>query len=161
MKHLLWHVLFECMAMAKSLTYKHIDTNRSFLRCDDPVESINYFLFECSSTLQVWDLSDYPFYLGCFLSMLIYQNMNFLFRKRKEVVLLKPQFDIFPWIIWYIWKEKNEKPFNKKETSLVNTIYKICFAWAKCRRKANLKKEEEEDPDDPPNKPIEADTWIF
>lgn len=131
MKHLLWHVLFECMAMAKSLTYKHIDTNGSFLRCDDPVGLINHFLFECSSTLQVWNLSDYPFCLGCFLSILIYQNINLLFWKRKEVVLLKPQFDIFPWIIWYIWKVNNNKLFNKKNTSPINTIYKICFFFNK------------------------------
>uniref|UniRef100_A0A0D3BRW4 Uncharacterized protein n=1 Tax=Brassica oleracea var. oleracea TaxID=109376 RepID=A0A0D3BRW4_BRAOL len=47
--------------------------------------------------------------------------MNFLFWKRKEVAPLRPQFDTFPWICWYIWKARNDKLFNGKDVSPLDT----------------------------------------
>ena len=48
--------------------------------------------------------------------------MNFMFWKRKEVVPLRPQFDNFPWIYWYIWKARSDKLFNGKVVSMIDTL---------------------------------------
>ncbi|KAF2618557.1 hypothetical protein F2Q68_00041519 [Brassica cretica] len=75
--------------------------------------------------------------------------MNFLFWKRKEVAPLRPQFDTFPWICWYIRKTRNDKLFNGKDVSPIDTLQHASLE-AKCWRKANEKEEAKEDQDDPP-----------
>ncbi|XP_056850872.1 uncharacterized protein LOC130500150 [Raphanus sativus] len=117
MKHFLWQAISGCVATAERLTYRHLGTDRSCPRCAVPVESINHLFFECPPALQVWALSDYPSLPGYFPCSSIYQNMNSLFWKRKEVAPMSPQFDTFPWICWYIWKARNDMLFNGKVVS--------------------------------------------
>ncbi|KAF8083346.1 hypothetical protein N665_0779s0002 [Sinapis alba] len=133
--------------MTVRLTFRHLGTDRSCPRCTSPLESFNHLLFECSPALQVWPLSDYPSLPGYFPSISIYQNMNFLFWKRKEVAPTGPQFNIFPWICWYIWKVRNNKLFNGKVVSPLDTLQHTSLE-AECWRKANEKDEEIEDSED-------------
>ncbi|KAL0687311.1 hypothetical protein Bca4012_086988 [Brassica carinata] len=111
-----------CGDDTEKLAYRRLGTDRNCPRCVDSVDSINYLLFECPPTLQIWALSEYLSLPGYFLSTSIYQNMNFLFWKRKEVAPLRLQFDTFPWICWYIWKARNDKLFNGKVVSLMDTL---------------------------------------
>ena len=149
MKHFLWHDISGCVATAERLTYRHLGTYRSWPRCVVPVESINHLLFECPPDLQVWAFMDYRFLLGYFPSTSIYQNMNFLFWMRKEMALLRPQFDTFPWICWYIWKARNDKLFNGKVVSTIDTLQHTSLE-VECWRKANEKEEANEDHGNPP-----------
>lgn len=77
----------------------------------------------------------------------IYQNMNFMFRKRKEVVPLRPQFDIFQWICWFIWKERNDKLFNGKIVSR-STLFNMHPSEVECWKRTNGKEETNEDQKD-------------
>nr|VDD50841.1 unnamed protein product [Brassica oleracea] len=146
MKHFLWQVISGCVATAERLTYRPMSTDMICPRCAGPVESINHLLFECPQALQVWALSDYMSLPGYFPSTSIYQNMNFLFWKRKEVAPLRPQFDTFP--CWYIWKARNDKLFNEKDVSPIDTLQHASLE-ADCWRKANEKEEANEDHVDP------------
>ncbi|XP_056866982.1 uncharacterized protein LOC130512731 [Raphanus sativus] len=147
-KHFLWQAISGCVATAERLTYRHLGTDRSCPRCAGPVESINHLLFECPPALQVWALSDYPSLPGYFPSTSIYQNLNFLFWKRKEVAPSRPQVDTFPWICWYIWKARNDKVFNGKDVSPVDTL-RYAIVEADCWKKANEEKDEDDDYADP------------
>ncbi|KAF8077119.1 hypothetical protein N665_1061s0020 [Sinapis alba] len=70
--------------------------------------------------------------------------MNFLFWKRKEVAPRRPHFDTFPWICWFIWKARNDKLFNGKVVSSMDTLQHATLE-AEFWRKANEKEEEIED----------------
>ncbi|XP_056862182.1 uncharacterized protein LOC130509892 [Raphanus sativus] len=70
--------------------------------------------------------------------------MNFLFWRRKEVAPMSPQFDTFPWICWYIWKARNDKLFNGKVVSPMDTLQHASLE-AECWRKANEEEEVEEE----------------
>ena len=61
---------------------------------------------------------------------------------------LRPQFDTFSWICWYIWKARNDKLFNGKVVSPMDTIQHASLE-AECWRKDNEKEEVDEDHDDP------------
>ncbi|XP_024014264.1 uncharacterized protein LOC112088211 [Eutrema salsugineum] len=111
-----------CVATCQNLTYRHMGSDKRCLRCGDPEESINHLLFLCPPALQVWALSDFPSLPGVFPSTSIYQNMSFLFWKTKEQDMTDPQKDVYPWILWFIWKARNEKIFNGKESSPEDTL---------------------------------------
>ncbi|XP_056860054.1 uncharacterized protein LOC108829850 [Raphanus sativus] len=160
MKHFLWQAISGCVATAERLTYRHLGTDRSCPRCDGPVKSINHLLFECPPALQVWALSDYPSLPGYFPCTSIYQNMYLLFWTSKEVAPLRPQFDTFPWICWFIWKARNDKLFNGKDISPMDTLRHASLE-AECWRKANEKEEEIEETDDLPDIVVETmPPWI-
>ena len=57
---------------------------------------------------------------------------------------MEPLIETFPWIFWYIWKARNDKIFNGKEISPVDTL-QLVAAEAECWRKANLPEDEEEE----------------
>ena len=70
--------------------------------------------------------------------------MNFLFWKKKDVAYMEPLIETFPWILWYIWKARNDKLFNGREVSPVDTL-QLASVEAECWRKANLPEDEEEE----------------
>ncbi|XP_024013215.1 uncharacterized protein LOC112087539 [Eutrema salsugineum] len=122
MKHFLWQSLSGCVATCQNLTFRHLGSDSRCPRCGDPEESINHLLFLCPPALQVWALSDFPSLPGFFPSTSIYQNMSFLFWKTKELGMTDPHKDLYPWILWYIWKARNDKIFNGKEISSEDTL---------------------------------------
>ena len=144
MKHFMWQALTGCIATTERLAYRHLGTDRSCPRCGDPEETINHLLFECPPALQVWALSDYPSLPGYFPSTSVYQNMNFLFWKKRNVASMEPLIETFPWILWYIWKARNDKIFNGKDISPLDTL-QLASLEAECWRKANLLEEGEEE----------------
>ncbi|XP_018436376.1 uncharacterized protein LOC108808772 [Raphanus sativus] len=144
MKHFMWQALTGCIATTEKLAYRHLSTDMSCPRCGDSEETINHLLFECPLALQVWALSDYSSLPDYFPSTSVYQNMNLLFRRKRNVAYMEPLIENFPWILWYIWKARNEKVFNGKEISPGDTL-QLASIEAECWRKANLPEDEEED----------------
>lgn len=41
----------------------------------------------------------------------IYTNMDYLFWRKNSIIEAEQDRDPFPWIIWYIWKARNDKLF--------------------------------------------------
>ena len=77
------------------------------------------------------------------------------------MALLRLQFDTFPWICWYIWKARNDKLFNAKDVSPIDTFQHKSLE-AECWRKANEQEEANEDHDDPPATEVEIVlSWIL
>ena len=75
------------------------------IRCRAEENSINHVFFECPHARQAWALSKIPFNPVYFPTNSLFTNMNHLFWR----VLRKMEDHHFAWILWYIWKEKNNK----------------------------------------------------
>ena len=122
LKHFLWSSISGFIATAEQLKFCHCTQESSCVRCGSVTESINHTLFECPPALQSWALSPIATSPGYFPSNSIYANFDYLLFRAKSLGVLSQQMEAFPWIMWYIWKARNEKVFNNKDISPLDTI---------------------------------------
>ncbi|XP_010445866.1 PREDICTED: uncharacterized protein LOC104728605 [Camelina sativa] len=158
-KHFLWLALSGCVASNSRLADRHCGTDKTCHRCGDEEESINHILFRCPPALQVSALSNIATIPGVFPSNSIYTNFDYLLWQAKEQGTPKDQLEVFPWILWYLWKARNEKTFNNKDTSPLDTL-ELASSEAAAWRLAQILDSYEE-PDDSQDEEVEADGEIL
>jgi len=87
-------------------------------RCGADEESINHVFFECPPAIQVWALSKIPTNPIIFPTSSIFTNMDHLFWR-----VAPPMEDHqFAWILWYIWKGRNNKVFSNLDMDPRDTL---------------------------------------
>ena len=121
-KHFLWLALSGFVASASKLVERHCGTDTTCQRCGSAVENINHILFECPPALQCWALSDIPSPPGLFPCSSLFVNFDYLLQQASINSSLSESFSMFPWLVWYIWKARNDKCFNGKDISPVDTL---------------------------------------
>ena len=130
-KHFLWQALFDFVAAASKLKERHCGTDLVCQRCGAENETINHIIFECPPAVQCWALSHVPSSPGVFPGSAIFVNFDTLLQMQQDPNLAERTL-LFPWLIWYIWKARNEKCFNNKDISPMDTLQLACHeaeAW--------------------------------
>lgn len=122
LKHFLWQATSGFLATAKQLKDRHCARDSCCMRCGAEMESINHTLFECPPALQVWALSIIPTSPGIFPCTSLYANVDFLLLRAKAKGISNEVMASFPWILWYIWKARNEKIFSNKDITPLDTL---------------------------------------
>ena len=74
--------------------------------------------FECPPTIQVWALSKIPSNPDTFLTKSLFTNMDHLFWR----VLPQMEDHQFAWILWYIWKGRNNNFFSNLDIDPMDTL---------------------------------------
>uniref|UniRef100_A0A0D3CEA0 Uncharacterized protein n=1 Tax=Brassica oleracea var. oleracea TaxID=109376 RepID=A0A0D3CEA0_BRAOL len=77
-------------------------------------------------------LSVTPTSPGIFPVASVYTNMDYLFWRKNNIIVLDQNRDLYPWIIWYIWKARNDKLFrgiDRDPLELVRYAESECQAW--------------------------------
>ena len=101
-------------------------------RCGEIEKSVTHAIFECPPALQVWSLSTTPSCPGTFPVSSVYTNMDYLFWRKNDILEPDQDRDPYPWIIWYIWKARNDKLFrgiDRDPLELVRYAKSECQAW--------------------------------
>uniref|UniRef100_A0A0D3DAB1 RNase H type-1 domain-containing protein n=1 Tax=Brassica oleracea var. oleracea TaxID=109376 RepID=A0A0D3DAB1_BRAOL len=105
-------------------------------RCGELEETMTYAFFECPPALQIWSLSSTPTSPDIFPVSSVYTNMNYLFWRKNSIIEPEQDRNPYPWILWYIWKARNDKLFrvvqpvvqdNIPEVSQVISLGNICM----------------------------------
>ena len=106
----------------KQLVERHCGTDTTCQRRGASVENINHILFECPPALQCWALSAIPSPPGLFPCSSLFVNFDHLLQQVSINSSLSETFSMFPWLLWYICKARNDKCFNGKDISPGDTL---------------------------------------
>lgn len=121
-KHFLWQALSGFVASASKLKERHCGSDTVCQRCGADIETINHILFECPPAVQCWALSLVPSSPGYFPCSSIYVNFDILLQLGQNSTTQNLDFTMFPWLIWYLWKARNDKCFNNKDAQSMDTL---------------------------------------
>lgn len=122
-KLFLWKALQGALPTGQQLLSRHLEIDEKCCRCGEP-ETILHLLFTCSFAQNVWQLAplktDFP-------SHLLEDVKSGLVRANAQVVLPPiglGSCPLFPWILWNLWKSRNQKLFNSRFFSVEETSLK-------------------------------------
>ncbi|XP_048620199.1 uncharacterized protein LOC125590614 [Brassica napus] len=132
MCHLIWQLITGQVAVTRNLARRNMRCDNYCPRCGELEESVTHAIFECPPALQVWSLSATPTSTGIFPVASVYTNMDYLFWRKNEILAPDQDRDPYPWLIWYIWKARNDKLFrgiDRDPLELVRYAESECQAW--------------------------------
>ena len=117
-KHFLWQLVSWCIAVKKNLRARGILGDIWCARCGTSEELIHHVFFECPPAIWVWVLSKIPSNPTIFPTSSLFTNIDHVFWR------VLPQMDDhkFTWILWYIWKERNNKVFSNLDMDPRDTL---------------------------------------
>ena len=130
--HLIWQLISWQVAATMILVRRNMRCGNYCPRCGEPEETVTHAIFECSPALQAWALSSTPSNSQTFPISSIYANMDYLFWRKNSIMELEKDRDPYPWIIWYIWKARNDKLFrgiDRDPLELIRYAESECQAW--------------------------------
>ncbi|KAG7543957.1 Reverse transcriptase domain [Arabidopsis thaliana x Arabidopsis arenosa] len=142
--HFAWKCVSGCLATYQRLSYRHIGNEKGCPRCGGPEESINHLLFDCPPSRQILALSPIPTSVHIFPRSSLFYNFDFLFWRGKEFGIEEDTLELFPWILWYIWKSRNRFCFENFKEPPQETLA-LALQEASVWKKANT--EEATDPE--------------
>nr|VDD55185.1 unnamed protein product [Brassica oleracea] len=141
MCHLIWQLITGQVAVTRNLVRRNMRCDNYCPRCGEIEEYVTHAIFECPLALQVdmsiraealWSLSVTPTSPRIFPAANIYTNMDYLFWRKNNIIVPDQDRDPYPWIIWYIWKARNDKLFrgiDRDPLELVRYAESECQAW--------------------------------
>ncbi|KAG7534390.1 Ribonuclease H-like superfamily [Arabidopsis thaliana x Arabidopsis arenosa] len=136
--HFAWQCVSGCLATYQRLSYRHIGNEKGCPRCGGQEESINHLLFDCPPSRQIWALSPIPTSGHFFPRSSLFYNFDFLLWRGKEFGIGEDTLDLFPWILWYIWKSRNRFCFENFKEPPQETLA-LALQEASVWKKANMK----------------------
>lgn len=122
--HFLWRCVSDALPTAATMRKRHISKDGSCGRCAMDKETANHILFKCPYARLVWAISpicappngEWPDSLCANL----YRVMNHKQHPHPEFA----KDDLVPWLLWRIWKNRNDYLFKGVDYSAPNTIDK-------------------------------------
>ncbi|KAF8105342.1 hypothetical protein N665_0158s0026, partial [Sinapis alba] len=97
--------------VTRNLVRRNMRCDNYCPRCGELDETVTHAIFECPPAIQAWSLSSTPSSPKKIPLPNFYANMDYLFWRKNNILESELDMDLFTWIIWYIWKTKNEKLF--------------------------------------------------
>ncbi|CAA7020263.1 unnamed protein product [Microthlaspi erraticum] len=146
LKQFIWQCLTGCIAARDRLVDRHCGSDRSCPRCGDEDETVNHLLFECPEAVKVWTLSDIPIIPGVFPSKAIFCNFDHLIWRAQENGTQDQTLLKYPWILWFIWKARNEKVFDNTDVEPLSTLQSAMsesISWLNAQSPATIKEQTE------------------
>ena len=109
-----WKAVSQALPVADLLMERGMKCDDRCQLCGFEGESVNHILFSCHLPRKCWAVSNIPSPRGGFSDHSIYENIAYLLKVCKDV-----RFDVetnrsWPWVLWYLWKNRNAFIFEGK-----------------------------------------------
>ncbi|XP_013623801.1 PREDICTED: uncharacterized protein LOC106329670 [Brassica oleracea var. oleracea] len=123
-KVFIWKSISDALPTADLITKRGMKIDKRCQTCGAEVESINHLLFYCSFARLVWANSNIPHPRGGYDPDSVYANFNSLLalndNRRVDAVRKRK----WPWILWHLWKRRNEVNFQGRCFSATDLVQK-------------------------------------
>ena len=113
--HFLWRCISNILPVAGNMARKHISKEAGCYRCGHEVETVNHMLFQCPLARLVWALTPIPAPPDGMMMQSLYSNIYHVLSVQKQYPNDDVQAGIVPWLMWRLWKNRNELIFQGKE----------------------------------------------
>lgn len=110
-KVFLWKALNGGLSVAELMEARGMKVDSGCQVCGGSTESINHILFECPLARLVWAISGIPNPENGFHQTSIFVNFSYLLSLEKKRKVVPNSFRVWPWILWSLWKSRNELLF--------------------------------------------------
>ncbi|KAK4268485.1 hypothetical protein QN277_025138 [Acacia crassicarpa] len=132
-RQFLWRILTRSLATSAALVRRKRGRSNLCPICEDAVEDIEHLFFHCHWTRCVW----FGSILGARIDLSCVSSFNDWWLHLLSMPSFKAQdISLICWLLWYIWKERNDKVFNHKEPNPLLVIEKAKVSnfefWTNC-----------------------------
>ncbi|XP_010507236.1 PREDICTED: uncharacterized protein LOC104783832 [Camelina sativa] len=125
LKIFIWKAASGALPVLERLNSRGMKLDPLCETCGMEGESINHLLFECSFARQVWAVAGFPLPENGFDKISIYQNLHLVFSICKNVQLSLQIKRYLPWILWLMWKNRNNLVFEGNVYLITDLVKKI------------------------------------
>ncbi|XP_013738900.1 uncharacterized protein LOC106441652 [Brassica napus] len=120
--HFLWKCVNNTLPAAANMKRPHISEDGSCIRCSMKGESVNHILFKCPYARLVWAVSPIRAPPNGEWSDSLYANLYRVMNQQDQPESSRA--DLVPWLLWRIWKNRNEFLFKGIDYSAPSTVDK-------------------------------------
>lgn len=121
LRRFLWQILSGALAVNERLAYRHLHVECTCPTSSQQEETINHALFTFRPALQWWALSNLQA-PTMFPSDSHESNMDYLLCRMHNRDIPEEYTRSYPWIMWYIWKSRNDKLFNNVDRTPLDIL---------------------------------------
>lgn len=107
MKAFIWKAVSDAIPVVDLTAKRGISIDTRCQICGQEGESVNHVLFSCSLARQIWAMSCFPCPAGGF-------DIHYLLRSSKCSLIPLDIRRLFPWLLWFMWKNRNDLFFEGK-----------------------------------------------
>ncbi|KAL9302058.1 putative ribonuclease H domain, reverse transcriptase zinc-binding domain-containing protein [Arabidopsis thaliana] len=122
--HFLWRCVNNCLSVASNLAYRHLAREKSCVRCPSHGETVNHLLFKCTFARLTWAISPLPAPPGGEWAESLFRNMHHALSAHKSQPQESDHHALIPWILWRLWKNRNDLVFKGREFTAPQVILK-------------------------------------
>lgn len=97
----------EAIHVVDLIAKRGMNIDSRFQICGHEGESVNHFLFSCPLTRHIWALSHIPWPPCGFDEVSLFSNIHYCLNMAKCSVIPLEIRRSFPWLLWFIWKNRN------------------------------------------------------
>lgn len=116
-KTFLWKAVSEALPVAELILRRGMKIDNRCQTCGSEEESILHVLFHCAPARQVWALSGIPHPKIGFDEGSLLGNVSYLLSLKTTSRLDEKMIRVWPWILWSLWKSRNELIFKGRRWS--------------------------------------------